>query len=316
MRRITDIDLRQIMTFRAIVECQGMAGARLVLNLSQSRISARLAELEARMGARLCRRGRSGFALTEAGEELYAASHALVEAVDQFCIRTSDVAPNVRKMVRIGTVDAMVGNPDLSLPGAIASLVAQWPSLLVDLAIAEPEELERSLMDGRRDIIVTPSINRKAGLDYTPLFQEHQSLYCGKTHPLFAQPDDLISDACLARQAFVARRYLHHEDLKRIGHWEPGAMVEMMEAQLILVLSGAFVGYLPRHYANAWCARGELRAIQDERRSYHSCFYIVTPRGSMDNPLLRYLHAVLVKSTEGFARQDPCPGALGVGSCP
>jgi DNA-binding transcriptional LysR family regulator len=87
MRRLTDIDLRLIRIFRAIVECQGLSGAELVLNLSQSRVSTSLAELEARLGARLCRRRRSGFALTEAGAAVYEASHELFEAVDRFCNR-------------------------------------------------------------------------------------------------------------------------------------------------------------------------------------------------------------------------------------
>lgn len=60
MRQLLDIDLRLIRIFRVIVESQGLAGAQLVLNLSQSRISTSLSELEARLGARLCRRGRSG----------------------------------------------------------------------------------------------------------------------------------------------------------------------------------------------------------------------------------------------------------------
>ena len=34
-----------------------------------------------------------------------------------------------------------------------------------------------------------------------------------------------------------------------------------MEAQLILVLSGAYIGYLPEHYAQAWADKGDLRVL-------------------------------------------------------
>src|SRR6478609_903138 len=87
MRQLLDIDLRLLRIFRGIVEAQGLSGAQVLLNLSQSRISASLAELESRLGTRLCRRGRSGFALTEAGRSVYEASHELFESVDRFCNR-------------------------------------------------------------------------------------------------------------------------------------------------------------------------------------------------------------------------------------
>lgn len=293
MRRLTDIDLRQIRIFRAIVECQGLAGAELVLNLSQSRISEGLAALEARVGARLCRRGRSGFALTEAGAELFAASHELFGAVDRFCTQVAGVGASFRRVFRIGTVDAVVGNTDLALPEVLRRFTALCPSVTIDFAISGPEELEKSLSMGARDLVVMPSVNRKAEFDYTPLLLERQSLYCGHLHPLFDRPDAAISAADLAAQAFVARGYLHHRDLKHMGHREPQATVEMMEAQLALILSGAFIGYLPAQYADPWVRRGELRVIEDARLSYESAFYLVTQRGGAGNPLIRHFRSAL-----------------------
>jgi DNA-binding transcriptional LysR family regulator len=309
MRRLTDIDLRQIRIFRAIVECQGLAGAELVLNLSQSRISEGLAALETRVGARLCRRGRSGFALTEAGTELYAASHDLFGAVDRFCAQVGDVGASFRRVFRLGTVDAVVGNPDLALPAALRRFVALCPSVTIDFAISDPEALEESLAVGGRDLVIMPSVNRKAEFDYTPLLHERQSLYCGRLHPLFARPDARIGPADLAAQAFVARGYLHHRDLKHMGHREPQATVEMMEAQLALILSGEFIGYLPAQHAEPWVARGELRVIQDARLGYDSAFYLVTQRGGAGNPLIRHFRAAILGSEPAErARRAPRAG--------
>src|SRR5687768_1327297 len=115
MRWLLDVDLRLIGIFRAIAEAQGVADAQVVLNLSQSRISAGLAELEALLPVRLCRRGRSGFALTEAGTSVYEASRELFEAVDRFCNSAGTVAGNLKRVLRIGSVDALVTNPELRL---------------------------------------------------------------------------------------------------------------------------------------------------------------------------------------------------------
>ena len=127
MRRLLDVDLRLIRIFRAIAEAQGMAGAELVLNLSQSRISAGLAELEARLGVRLCRRGRAGFALTEAGVRVYEASQDLFEAVDRFCNSAGAVSANLRRVLRLGTVDAIVTNGDLWLSRILLRFRRQAP---------------------------------------------------------------------------------------------------------------------------------------------------------------------------------------------
>ncbi len=64
--KLSDIDLRLLRIFRAIVEAEGLAPAEAKLNIGRSTISTHLAELEARLGVTLCRRGRGGFELTGA----------------------------------------------------------------------------------------------------------------------------------------------------------------------------------------------------------------------------------------------------------
>jgi DNA-binding transcriptional LysR family regulator len=303
VRRLTDVDLRLVRIFRAIVECQGLAGAEVVLNLSQSRISASLAELEARLGVRLCRRGRSGFALTEAGATVYQASHELFEAVDRFCNHAGAVATHLKRVLRLGTVDAMVTNLDLALPQALLDFRRQHPSVIIDLFAAGPEELERQLVAGSRDVLIIPCTAKRSELDYVAVMEEKQSLYCARGHPLFRIADGAITNAVLSAHPFVARGYLHQFDLKRIGHHGGEATVEMMESQLILILSGAFIGYLPAHYAQAWVERGELRALRDEQYSYPSAFYVVTQRSGAENPLVnRFRRLILARSPMSRSR--------------
>lgn len=302
MRRLLDVDLRLIRVFRVIVECQGMAGAELVLDLSQSRISACLAELEARLGVRLCRRGRSGFALTEAGAAVYEASGELFEAVDRFCNRAGAVSANMKRVLRLGTVDAVATNEDFALFRLLRQFRRQIPSVMIDFTTAGPEELERQLVAGSRDVIIVPSRNKRSEFNYAALFEERQSLYCARGHPLFTWRDEEITSAALSEHAFVARGYLHSEDLKRIGHRGAEATVDTMEAQLILILSGEFIGYLPAHYARPWIDRAELRCLHDEAFNYNSTFYAVVQSGSTESPLTRrFLAAVAAGSNDATA---------------
>jgi LysR family transcriptional regulator, transcriptional activator for bauABCD operon len=305
VRRLTDIDLRLIRIFRVIVECRGLTGAEAVLNLSQSRISASLAELEARLGVRLCQRGRAGFALSEVGAIIYEASHDLFEAADRFCNRAGAVAANLRRVLRLGTVDAIVSNPGLSLVSALRELRASVPTLYIDFTTAGPEELERQLAAGSRDVIIVPSFHKKKDFRYHWILDEKQSLYCARGHPLFERSDAEIAAGDLESTGFIARGYLHQFDVQRVGHHNVEATVETMEAQLVLILTGDYIGYLPAHYAHPWVRAGELRALADRALGYESKFYAVTEPNAAENPLLRRFLALIGKppvSLQGSTR--------------
>lgn len=292
MRQLLDVDLRLIRIFRVIVEAKGLAGAQLILDLSQSRISTSLAELETRLGVRLCRRGRAGFALTEAGRNVYEASHDLFQAVDRFCNQAGTVSLNLKRVVKLGAVDALSTNGGIALARILGEFRQSAPAILIDFMVAGPEELEAQLIAGARDIIIVPSLTRRSDLSYMPLAAEKQALYCARSHPLFAQTDE-AAERNLTRHAIVARGYLHSQDLKRLSHRQADATVEMMEAQLILILSGGFIGYLPAHYAQSWVTRGELRCLCDSTYSYDSTFYAVSQRSTTENPLVRRFLASL-----------------------
>ena len=114
-------------------------------------------------------------------------------------------------------------------------------------------------------------------------------------------PSASISSAVLSDHAFVARGYLHSHDLKRIGHRGAEATVETMEAQLILILTGEFIGYLPAHYAAPWVGDGRLRCLRDAKFSYGSTFYAVSQRAGTENPLVRRFLSTLQAEGEPVA---------------
>ena len=74
LARVSDLDLRLLGVFGAVVESGGFAAAELQLNIGRSTISRHIKDLEARLGMSLCRRGRGGFALTPEGAQIYQAT--------------------------------------------------------------------------------------------------------------------------------------------------------------------------------------------------------------------------------------------------
>ncbi len=253
MARLHDIDFRLLRVFRAIVDAGGISGAQTLLNASQSTLSGQLADLEARLGFRLCERGRRGFALTEKGRKLLEAMDDLFAATDRFQNEVATISGELRGVLRVGTMDSMLSNTAWPLAAVIGAFSADARNALVDLTLVAPHQTEELLLEGKRDCIIGPFPERIPGLDYAPLFQERHSLYAHRDHPLALQA--VTSFSTLARHAMIVtagemRRFPFIRppgkgDDAADGSIRPAATVDQMETHMILICSGRFIGFLP-----------------------------------------------------------------------
>ncbi|MFG6083138.1 LysR family transcriptional regulator [Paracoccus litorisediminis] len=283
MRRLHDVDLKLLRTFKAIVEAGGLSGAQATLNSSQSTLSTQLADLEKRLGFRLCQRGRGGFALTPQGQKLLDALEDFLAAADHFQNEAASISGEMRGVLRLSVVDAMLCNAAWDLSAILRDFNARAKATLIELSAASPSDMERLVAEGKRDIAIGPFFRRNAGLSYVPLFQEHHALFCAAAHPLARSGP--VQAATLRQHAFVARGYLHRYDVERVGHVEPAALVDTMETQALLIRSGRFIGYLPSHYAQT--VDGLTRIETVEPVDYLSPIQLVHSTGASENILIR-----------------------------
>ena len=89
--------------------------------------------------------------------------------------------------------------------------------------------------------------------------------------------------------------YRHHLIVPTYGGGPPlletkrfafATTVQNLEAQLIFLLSGDYLGYLPTHFATPWTESGELRPLLPERLCNRGALYLVKRR---DTPQTRTL---------------------------
>lgn len=274
MRRLTDIDLRLIRIFVTVVDCNGFQNAQIALNMAQSTLSTHMAALEAKLGSKLCERGRSGFRLTPTGEDTYAAAQELFRALERFDSTMGRVHGRQTGRLRVGLVDALATHEALALPAAVAAFRADHPEVFLEVETDTPGGLQKSLVAGARDIVIGPSFQPFPGLGYQELAGEDHCLYCGRGHPWFERPDQDIGREDFFAASFSVRGYQHFDDTYRLGRVTARASVGSMEAQEILILSGAYVGFLPVHRGEAWQARGEMRAVKPVDWSFRSRFFL------------------------------------------
>lgn len=302
MARISDADLRLLRIFATVVECKGFAAAQAELNLSAPSISSYIAALEQRLGVRLCSRGRSGFELTDKGAIIYREAQRLFAAVDEFTASAGAVRGRLTGNLRIGVVDCTVTDPAAPLSDALRRFNERDHEVRIELTIQGPQELQRGVLEGRLNLAIGSFPVRIAALVAQDLYSERQAFYCAAGHLLFDQARVSLDD--IRAHRVVARGYWRRADLNRIGIEREAASVENMEAQAILILSGAYLGYLPEHYAAAWHRQGLVRSLLAEQLAYEAPFVLITRRGSAQVAVVRqFIDDLMASLARARARQ-------------
>jgi len=245
--------------------------------MTQATISVHMRNLEGRLGVRLCERGRGGFFLTEAGRQVHSAMLDLFGSLQRFHGAVADARGDLTGDLSFGTVDAMATNGKLNLDRAMAVFNARAPRVRLFIDIASPQDLARGLLTGRYQVALLPTDQPPAKMESVEVFRERQNLYCGRGNPLFTVADDDLTDDRLAAQPFAGRSYM--TEAARCGiAFEQRAVTAHMEGTLLLLLSGAYVGFLPDHFAAPHVSVGRLRALAADRASFNDTFHIVYPR--------------------------------------
>ncbi len=308
MRRLDNIDIRLLRVFTSLADAGGFMDAQVALNLSQSTLSTHLSALERKLGGQLCERGRGGFRLTPLGESTYVAAKQLFADIDAFHGRIARDRVRLVGRLRLGIVDGVVTNPKLGLQTALARYMDYASEVFVDLELGTPLDLEQALMDGKRDIVIGPFSQKVPGVTYIPLHREPQAIYCGRKHPLFSVPSRDIRHADIESALFSVRRYRHLDDLYRVNHPRASGSIMHMEAQVMMILSGHFIGYLPRHIGDNWAEQNQMRALRPESYGFESAHFAASRRRKAEQPLIDAFLAELKAIAGEGDRTAPAEG--------
>ena len=285
MRRLDNIDLRLLRIFVALAEAGSFSSAQIALNLSQSTLSTHIKSLERLLNGALCLRGRGGFRLTPFGEATLRAARELFADIDKFQQQLGQTSDRLVGRLSIGIVDGIVSNPYLALQESLQRFVNLAPEVYIDLRLGTPHELEQWVAEGARDIAIGPFAKQGPGVAYIPLHQEAHAVYCGRQHPLFGK--DKVSVADIEATRFSVRAYRQLDDLYRVNHPRASAGVIHMEAQAMLILSGQYIGFLPRHIGDGYAEREQMRVLRPQTYQFFSTHYAAYRRAEKDQPLIK-----------------------------
>jgi DNA-binding transcriptional LysR family regulator len=294
--QIHDVDLKLLRIFVAIVECGGLSAAESRLNIGRSTISSHLSDLEVRLGIKLCKRGRSGFELTEPGRVTYQASLELLRQCEAFANTVASSKNELSGRVSISVIDTMVNDPRCGVAQAIASVRKLSKNIQFDINVCEAREVETSVINGRSLVGLGVSRHHIRGLEYIPLHNENNYLYCGKGHELFTLEKRALSERLLDAEV-ITSNYMRDKEVRNDGlNYQNSATAYHDEGIAHLILSGEFIGYLPEHYASFWVDKGLMKVIEPENYRYQIPVSLIISKNNQANPLANAIVDALLYS--------------------
>lgn len=301
MKQVTDLDLRLLRVFMAVVESGGFVGAQSRLNHAPSTLSEQIKDLEYRVGFTVCLRGRRGFKMTEQGERLYDAARELLEDLEVFRNKVSEISGRTAGALNLGMVDNTITETQLPIAKALRHFKQSHPDVQVNINIQPPPELESALLEGLIDLAVGPFAAPHKGLDCVRLYTERQTLYCGRDNPLYGRAPAEVTPEDLKSAVFFGCDYPSQADL---SWFQPHSEVKSMEALAMLLLSGNAIGYLPQHVAQRWVIDGSLWPICEEKLSFEADFSLLARKVAVQDPVQRAFAKLLTSMAADGSRPD------------
>jgi LysR family transcriptional regulator, transcriptional activator for bauABCD operon len=259
--QLQDADIRLLKIFKTVVECGGFSASEEALGVGRSTISKNIADLEVRLGVRLCERGRAGFRISSHGKAVYQATVELLDSIEQFRSKIIRAKESLSGELSVWLMDNTSDETNNPVRQALARFRSRAGTVALTLNSAAPDAVEHAIASRRAHVGLSLACSHLPGLIYQAVTQEHASLYCGQGHPLFDRRATDLDPEQLGNYDFVGRGYLVAKPTVSGPRGRPSTLALHVEATLQLLLTGAYLGVIPDHIALRWVNNGQLRLL-------------------------------------------------------
>jgi DNA-binding transcriptional LysR family regulator len=177
--------LEQLRIFVAVAERRHVTRAAEALNLSQSAVSAAIAALEARYGARLFDRVGRGIELSAAGRAFLPEARAVLRQAAHAAQALDELAGLRRGEVCIAASQTVAG---YWLPERLARFAQAYPGVRLKMRAGNTSQAVETALAGDADFAVVEGVVDQPALAGAAVGGDHPGLYAAPNHPLAGQP--------------------------------------------------------------------------------------------------------------------------------
>lgn len=203
-----DFSLRQLSHFVAVAEAGTISGAAEKLFMSQSAVSASIAELERALGADLCvRRRAQGVSLTPMGRVVLDRARSLLADASEigFLARGREA-----ELVGPLVVGCFVTLAPTVLPRLLEEFEALHPQVTVDFVEGDLDRLQSGLLGGELDVAVMYDLDVSGPFSRLVLYEPRAYALFSPAHPLASQDTVTLEDLAPEPLALFDRRPSAH----------------------------------------------------------------------------------------------------------
>ena len=177
----SDLELRHLRVFVAVVEVGTHTGAARALSIAQSTVSETLVALERTLGSAVFRRGTKGPMLTASGEALLPYARRVLAMASELVAEVSKVSTKIGATFAVAAVESVC---TYVLPTRLAPLRERWPRLRLEVITGACEDIRAGVAAGKIDLGLVLETAAAAGDDEAILTEARLVVFGAPTHAL------------------------------------------------------------------------------------------------------------------------------------
>jgi LysR family hydrogen peroxide-inducible transcriptional activator len=252
--------LDKLRSFQVIAESRTMSEAAQRLNISQPSLTKLVQTLEAVIGSQLLIRGRHGVLPTEAGKELLAYAHSILNQLGDLEQRLRHPSDKIAGHLRVGAY-ASLG--EYLWPAFIPVFGKKWPQLRLSIHSAESLSHTETLASGKIDILIDAEPRLIGEFMSWNLYEDRFNFFANKMQPEFAVDKEIVDFPLIySPNAFDGANKRITQHLEEHGyHFKQRIEFDSFMAVKAFAKSGSGVAVLPNRLAESDVRSGHLKPI-------------------------------------------------------
>lgn len=300
------MDLRQLHTFRMVVERGSFSGAAEELDISQPAVSFQIRALEESVGHRLLDRSGRRVALTEAGEIAYRYTKRMMGLELELERELQELGDRIAGPLVLGS---STGPGELVLPQLLGRFAAAHPDVVVRLAVLDTQTVCDRVLEEELELGIVGAARQQRGLVFDPFMRDELVAIVPPGHPFAGRERltiaELVSEPLLVQQEGSGVRAVVEQAMRDAGIRDRDLTIAMelglQQSVKAAVLDGFGITVISRLAVEREVADGSLVALPLEGDGLARQFWMVRHAGRTPRRAARAFTEFAVKELSSRA---------------
>ena len=278
------MDLRQLITFRTVVDKGSFSQAAEELEISQPAVSFQIRALEESLGHRLLDRSGRRVSLTEAGEVVYRGARRMIGLAAELERDVGEIGTKVSGRLVLGS---STGPGEVLLPRLLGAFHSAYPEVRVSLQVSDTQTVCERVLDDELELGIVGAARAQRGLVFEPFVRDELVAIVSPDHAFAGRGsvtlEELVAEPMLIQQEGSGVRSVVEAAIRESGLRDRDLNVAMelglQQSVKAAVLDGFGITVISRLAVEREVADGTLVALRLEGSGLERHFFAVRHAG-------------------------------------